>query len=138
MSMRRLSTLFLVCFVAVLFGLSGMIAWRVMGRRPPPPVQQPPQQAEYQIKEIHINEPREGHLGGHLTAARAEVYDQKGIPLMRRVTVQVFSKEGDWPVTSDDGPLDNTRRAVALKGNVITRSSDGLEMRTATLGWDNE
>ena len=136
--MRRLSTLFLVCFVAVLVGLSGMIAWRVMGRRPPPAVQQPPQQAEYQIKEIHINETLEGNLRWTLNADQAEVYDQKGVTLMRKVTVQVFSKDGDWTVTSDEGTLDNNRRDVALKGNVIIRSSDGLEMRCSTLAWDNE
>ena len=136
--MRRLSTLFLVCFVAVLVGLTGMIAWRVVGRRPPPPVQQPPQQAEYQIKEIHINETLEGNLRWTLNADQAEVYDQKGITLMRKVTIQVFSKDGDWTVTSDEGTLDNNRRDVSLKGKVVIRSSDGLEMRTDTLGWDNE
>ena len=136
--MRRLSTLFLVCFVAVLVGLSGMIAWRVVGRRPPPPVQQPPQQAEYQIKEIHINETLEGNLRWTLNADQAEVYDQKGVTLMRKVTVQVFSKDGDWTVTSDEGTLNNNQRDVSLTGNVVVRSSDGLELRTATLGWDNE
>jgi LPS export ABC transporter protein LptC len=136
--MRRLSTLFLVCFVAVLVGLSGMIAWRLTGRRPPPSVQQPPQQAEYQIKDIHINETLEGNLRWTLNADQAEVYDQKGVTLMRKVMVQVFSKDGDWTVTSDEGTLDNNRRDVALSGNVIIRSSDGLEMQTATLGWDNE
>jgi len=136
--MRRLSTLFLVCFVAVLVGLSGFIAWRIAGRRSPPPIQQPPQQAEYQIKEIHINETLEGNLRWTLNADQAEVYDQKGITLMRKVTIQVFSKDGDWTVTSDEGTLDNKRRDVSLQGNVTIRSSDGLEMRTPTLGWDNE
>lgn len=136
--MRRLSTLFLACFVAVLIGLSGMIAWRVVGRKGPPPVQQPPQQAEYQIKEIHINETLEGNLRWTLNADQAEVYDQKGITLMHKVTIQVFSKDGDWTVTSDEGTLDNERRDVSLKGNVIIRSNDGLEMRAPTLAWDNE
>lgn len=136
--MRRLSTLFLVCFLAVLAGLSGVVAWRVMGRRAPTPVQQPAQQAEYQIKEVHINETLEGNLRWTLNADQAEVYDQKGITVMRKVVVQVFSRDGDWTVTSDEGTLDNNRRDVSLKGNVIIRSSDGLEMRTATLGWNNE
>jgi lipopolysaccharide export system protein LptC len=136
--MRRLSTVFLACFVAVLVGLSGFIAWRIVGRRAPPPVQQPPQQAEYQIKEVRINETLEGNLRWTLNADQAEVYDQKGLTLMRKVTIQIFSKDGDWTVTSDEGTLDNNRRDVGLQGNVIIRSSDGLEMRTATLGWDNE
>jgi len=136
--MRRLSTLFLVCFLAVLAGLSGVVAWRVMGRRAPTPVQQPPQQAEYQIKEVHINETLEGNLRWTLNADQAEVYDQKGITVMRKVVVQVFSRDGDWTVTSDEGTLDNNRRDVSLKGNVIIRSSDGLEMRTPTLEWNNE
>jgi lipopolysaccharide export system protein LptC len=136
--MHRLSTLFLVCFLAVLAGLSGVVAWRVTSRRPPPPVQQPPQQAEYQIKEVHINETLEGNLRWTLNADQAEVYDQKGITVMRKVVVQVFSKDGDWTVTSDEGTLENNRRDVSLKGNVVIRSSDGLEMRTPTLGWNNE
>jgi LPS export ABC transporter protein LptC len=136
--MRRLSTLFLVCFLAVLAGLSGIVAWRIMGRRAPTPVQQPPQQAEYQIKEVHINETLEGSLRWTLDADQAEVYDEKGVTVMRKVVVQLFSKDGDWTVTSDEGTLDNNRRDVSLKGNVVIRSSDGLEMRTPTLGWNNE
>lgn len=136
--MRRLSTLFLVCFLAVLAGLSGVVAWKIVGRRAPAPVQQPPQQAEYQIKEVHINETLDGNLRWTLNADQAEVYDQKGITVMRKVVIQVFSRDGDWTVTSDEGTLDNNRRNVTLTGNVVIRSSDGLEMRTATLGWDNE
>ena len=136
--MRRLSTLFLVCFLAVLAGLSGVIAWRIVGRRGPTPVQQPAQQADYQIKDVHINETLEGNLRWTLNADQAQVYDQKGITVMRQVVVRVFSRDGDWTVTSDEGTLDNNRRDVTLTGNVVIRSNDGLEMRTATLGWDNE
>jgi LPS export ABC transporter protein LptC len=136
--MRRLSTLFLICFLAVLASLSGVVAWKVMARRGPTPVQQPPQQAEYQIKEVHINETMEGNLRWTLNADQAEVYDQKGITVMRKVVIQVFSKDGDWTVTSDEGTLINEKRDVTLTGNVVIRSSDGLEMRTATLGWAND
>lgn len=136
--MRRLSTLFLVCFLAVLAGLSGVVAWKIVGRRAPAPVQQPSQQAEYQIKDVHINETLDGNLRWTLNADQAEVYDQKGITVMRKVVIQVFSQDGNWTVTGDEGTLDNNRRNVTLKGNVVIRSSDGLEMRTATLGWDNE
>jgi LPS export ABC transporter protein LptC len=136
--MRRLSTLFLICFLAVLASLSGVVAWKVMARRGPTPVQQSPQQAEYQIKEVHINETMEGNLRWTLDADQAEVYDQKGITVMRKVVIQVFSKDGDWTVTSDEGTLINEKRDVTLTGNVVIRSSDGLEMRTATLGWAND
>jgi LPS export ABC transporter protein LptC len=136
--MRRLSTVFLVCFLAVLAGLSGVVAWKIVGRRAPAPVQQPSPQAEYQIKDVHINETLDGNLRWTLNADQAEVYDQKGITVMRKVVIQVFSRDGDWTVTSDEGTLDNNRRNVTLTGNVVIRSSDGLEMRTATLGWDNE
>jgi LPS export ABC transporter protein LptC len=136
--MRRLSTLFLVCFLAVLAGLSGVVAWRVMGRRAPPSVQQPAQQAEYQIKDVRINETLDGNLRWTLNADQAEVYDQKGITVMRKVVIQVFSRDGDWTVTGDEGTLDNNRRDVTLRGDVVIRSSDGLEMRTPTLSWNNE
>ena len=136
--MRRLSTLFLVCFLAVLAGLSGVVAWRVMGRRAAAPDRAPPQQAEYQIKEVHINETLDGNLRWTLNADQAEVYDQRGITVMRKVVIQVFSRDGAWTVTSDEGTMENAKRDVTLSGNVVIRSSDGLEMRTPNLGWDNE
>jgi LPS export ABC transporter protein LptC len=136
--MRRLSTVFLICFLAVLAGLSGVVAWRVMARRTPATVQQPAPQAEYQIKEVHINETLDGNLRWSLNADQAEVYEKKGITLMRNVVIQVFSRDGDWTVTSDEGTLNNAPRDVALTGNVVIRASDGLEMRTGTLAWHNE
>jgi LPS export ABC transporter protein LptC len=136
--MRRLSTVFLICFLVVLAGLSGVVAWRVMARRTPATVQQPAPQAEYQIKEVHINETLDGNLRWSLNADQAEVYEKKGITLMRNVVIQVFSRDGDWTVTSDEGTLNNAPRDVALTGNVVIRASDGLEMRTATLAWHNE
>lgn len=136
--MRRLSTIFLVCFVAVLAGLSGVVAWKVMNRRAPAPVQQPPQQAEYQIKDVRINETLDGNLRWTLEADQAEVYDQRGVTVMRKVVIQVFSRDGSWTVTSDEGTLHNEKRDVSLEGSVVIRSSDGLEMRTPTLTWRNE
>ncbi len=135
--MRRLSTLFLVCFLAVLAGLSGVIAWKVIGRRAPAPVRQPPQQAEYQIRDVHINETLDGNLRWTLNADQAEVYDQRGVTVMRKVVIQIFSKDGSWTITSDEGTLENTKRDVTLTGNVVIQASDGLEMRTATLNWLN-
>ncbi|HEY7601002.1 MAG TPA: LPS export ABC transporter periplasmic protein LptC [Methylomirabilota bacterium] len=135
--MRRLSTLFLVCFLAVLAGLSGVVAWKVIGRRAPAPVRQAPPQAEYQIKEVHINETLDGSLRWTLNAAQAEVYDQRGVTVMKKVVIEVFSKDGSWKVTSDEGTLENTKRDVSLTGNVVIRSSDGLEMRAPTLNWLN-
>jgi LPS export ABC transporter protein LptC len=136
--MRRLSTVFLICFLAVLAGLSGVVAWRIMARRTPATVQQPAPQAEYQIKEVHINETLDGNLRWSLNADQAEVYEKKDITLMRNVVIQVFARDGDWTVTSDEGTLNNAPRDVALTGNVVIRASDGLEMRTGTLAWHNE
>jgi LPS export ABC transporter protein LptC len=136
--MRRLSTIFLICFLAVLAGLSGVVAWKVIGRRAPEPVRQPPQQAEYQIKDVRINETLDGNLRWTLEADQAEVYDQKGITVMRKVVIQVFSRDGSWTVTSDEGTLENDKRDVSLKGNVVIKSSEGLEMRAPTLAWHNE
>jgi LPS export ABC transporter protein LptC len=136
--MRRLSTIFLVCFLAVLAGLSGVVAWKVMGRRAPEPVQQPAQQAEYQIKDVRINETLDGNLRWTLEADQAEVYDQRGITVMRNVKIQVFSRDGSWTITSDQGNLVNDKRDVTLQGNVVIRSSDGLEMRAPSLAWHND
>ena len=88
---------------------------RLEGHRPPgdrEPVQQPPQQAEYQIKDIRINETLDGNLRWTLEADQAEVYDQRGITVMRKVVIQVFSRDGSWTVTSDEGTLDNAKRDV--------------------------
>jgi LPS export ABC transporter protein LptC len=135
--MRRLSTVFLVCFVALLAGLGGMVAWKVARRSPPPP-QQAGQQADYRIKEIHINETMEGNLRWTLDADQAEVFDKEHRTQMRQVKIQVFSKDSVWTVTGDEGTLDNEKRDVVLTGNVVVVSNDGLRMTTPELHWRNQ
>ncbi len=136
--MRRLSTIFLACFVALVVGLGGAIAWKVMGRRPQAPAPQPAQQADYQIKEIHINETLEGNLRWTLDADQAEVFDKTQRTVMKNVVIKVFTTDATWTVTGEHGTLDNEKRDVALEGNVVVSSSDGLTMKTTELGWRNQ
>lgn len=135
--MRRLSTIFLVCFVALLAGLGGMVAWKVIGRRAPEPSPPASQQADYQIKEIHINETLAGNLRWTLDADQAEVFDKDQRTVMRKVVIRIFSREGVWTVTGDEGTLENEKKDVLLQGNVIVTSNDGLQMKTQKLGWYN-
>jgi len=133
---RRLSTVFLVCFVALVGGLGGAIVWKRMARRPPPPAAAPAQ-ADYQITEIHINETLEGNLRWTLDADRAEVFDKDQRTDMKKVVIKVFTKDSTWTVTGDQGSLDNQNRNVSIQGNVILTSSDGLTLKTTELGWRN-
>lgn len=136
--MRRLSTVFLLCFVALFLGLGGMVAWKVLGRRAPPPPPPTAEQADYRVKEIHINETLEGNLRWTLDADEAEVFDREQRTAMRKVVVRVFSKDGVWTVTGDEGTLDNDKRDVSLQGNVTVTSNDGLSMKTPELMWRNK
>jgi LPS export ABC transporter protein LptC len=136
--MRRLSTIFLLCFLGLLVGFGGLIAWKVAGRRAPAPPREPTQQADYQIKEIHIDETLEGNLRWTLDAAQAHVYEDRRVTVMKQVVVKVFSREGTWTVTADEGTLDNQKKDVTLEGNVVVTSSDGLRMTTTTLSWLHE
>ena len=136
--MRRLSTLFLGCFLALVVGLGAMVAWKVVGRRAPPAPPAPPQRADYQIKEIHINETLEGNLRWTLDADQAEVFDRAQRTVMKKVVVRVFSKDAVWTVTGDEGTLDNDKKDVSLEGNVVVASNDGLEMKTPALTWRNK
>jgi LPS export ABC transporter protein LptC len=135
--MKRLSTVFLVCFLLLLVGVGGWIAWTVKGRRVAAPVTAPAGQADYQIKEIHINETLEGNLRWTLDATQAEVFDRDQRTVMKDVVVRVYTREGVWTVTSDEGILDNAKRDVRLIGNVVVDSSDGLRLRTPELAWRN-
>ena len=135
--MRRLSTIFLACFVVLLASLGGVVTWKVMGRRAPAPPPSAPQQADYQIKEIHINETLEGNLRWTLDADQAEMFDKNQRTVMKKVVVRVFSKDGSWTVRGDEGTLDNNTRDVVLQGNVVVTSSDGLQMKTVELAWRN-
>jgi LPS export ABC transporter protein LptC len=135
--MRRLSIIFLVVFVALLAGLSAVVALRVRGRPAPAP---PPAEAkaDYRVSEIHINETLEGSLRWSLDADHAEVYDKRQETLMRRVAIRVFSKDAEWTVTAAEGVLNNESRDVALKGDVVVTSRDGLRMTTDSLRWRNK
>lgn len=135
--MRRLSTLFLLAFLVILATLGGLIALR--GRpRPPEPIAAPAQQADYRIKEIHINETLEGNLRWRLDADQAEVFEKQKQTVMRRVTVAIFSKDQVWNVKGDEGILDNDSRDVTLKGHVVVTSNDGLRLTAPDLRWENE
>ena len=58
---------------------------------------------------------------------------------MRKVVIQVFSQDGDLDRHERRGHAGQQPSGTSPStGNVVIRSSDGLEMRTATLGWDNE
>jgi LPS export ABC transporter protein LptC len=136
--MRRLSIVFLVCFVALLGGLGGMIAWKVRSRQAPPPPPPTQEAADYRIREIHINETLEGNLRWTLDADQAEVFDKEQKTVMRKVTVQVFSKDALWTVKADEGVLQNETRDVTVTGNVVVSSNDGLTIQTPELTWRNK
>jgi|GEM_PF-2089877 len=136
--MRRLSTLFLVSFVALAIGLGGFVAWKVRARRPPEPARAAAQAADYRVNEIHISETLEGSLRWTLDADRAEVFDKEHRTVMEKVSIRVFSKDGEWTVTADQGVLDNENRDVSLTGNVLVTSSDGLTLTTNALAWQNK
>lgn len=136
--MRRLSTVCLVCFVALLAGLGGIVAWKVWARRPPAAAPQAAQQADYRVKEIHINETLDGNLRWTLDADQAEVFDKDQRTVMRKVVVRVFSRDAVWTVTGDEGVLDNDKRDVTLHGNVVVQSNDGLRMTTPEIHWRNK
>src|SRR5215510_10991197 len=131
--MRRLSTVFLVCFLTLIAGLGGAIAWRVLGRQKPPPPPVPAAQADYQIKEIHINETLAGNLRWTLDADQAEVFDKDQKTVMKKVVVKVFSKNAEWTVTADEGVMGNETRDVSVSGNVVVTSNDGLTITTPEL-----
>lgn len=134
--MRRLSTIFLVSFVALALGLGGVVAWKVRTRPAPAPAP-PANQADYRVNEIHIDETLEGNLRWTLDADHAEVFDKESRTVMRQVSIRVFAKDSEWKVTADEGILDNEKRDVALMGNVVVTSNDGLTLTTNELRWRN-
>jgi LPS export ABC transporter protein LptC len=135
--MRKLSTLFLACFVALLVSLGGVVAWKVLARRAPAPPPPESAEADYQIKEVRINETLEGNLRWTLDAERADVFDQTHRTVMRKVIIRLYSKDGDWTVTADKGTLDNDQRDVSLEGNVVVSTTKGLRLTTSRLAWRN-
>lgn len=136
--MRRLSTIFLVVFVALVGGLSAVVAWKVRARPAPPPAAAVAPRADYRVSEIHINETLEGNLRWSLDADQAEVFDKDQETVMQRVSIRVLSKDAEWTVTAAEGVLNNQSRDVALKGDVVVTSKDGLRMTTQSLRWRNK
>lgn len=135
--MRRLSTIFLLTFFALLATLGGLIALR--GRaRPPEPVAAPSAaEADYRVKEIHIQETLEGNLRWQLDADLAEVFEKEKQTVMQKVTVTVFSKDQVWTARGDEGILENESRDVTLRGNVVVTSNNDLQLTAPDLRWEN-
>ena len=134
--MRRLSTVFLAVFVALVIGLAGVVAWKVTSRRLPATAA-PAHEADYRVNEIHISETLAGNLRWALDADRAEVYDEKRRTEMQQVVIHLYSDDAVWTVTADEGVLNNDDRDIELSGNVVVTSDDGLRMTTPKLYWRN-
>lgn len=134
--MRRLSTVFLLVFVALVIGLVGVVAWKVTSRRLPAAAA-PAHEADYRVNEIHISETLAGNLRWALDADRAEVYDEKRRTEMQQVVIRLYSGTTVWTVTADEGVLHNDDRDIELSGNVVVTSDDGLRMTTPKLYWRN-
>ena len=133
--MHRLSFVVLAVVLAFVAGLAGFLFVRGRAVRPEP-LETVASSADYRIKEVHIQEEAVGNVRWKLDADHAEVFQQEGKTLMRKVTVTIIEPDRTWTVTGDEGELLEASKDVRLRRNVVLVSSDGLRLEAETLNWD--
>lgn len=133
--MQRLSVVVLTVVVAFVTGVAGFLFVRGRAIRPEPP-EPVASRADYRIKEVHIQEEAIGNVRWTLDADHAEVFQQQGKTLMRKVTVTIIEPERTWTVTGDEGELLDATKDVRLRRNVVLVSNEGLRLESETLNWD--
>ena len=106
------------------------------GRLAREPEDTPPTQADYRIKEVHLQELGSGGSHWRLVADQAEVFEGQGKTLMRNVTITIEEPSRTWTVTGDEGDLIDATKDVELRKNVVLVSSDGIRLETDTLRWE--
>lgn len=92
--------------------------------------------ADYRIKEVHLREEAKRGTRWQLDAEQAEVYEQAGRTMMRKVRIVIEDPTRMVTVRSDEGEIAQATRDVVLRGNVVLVSSDGLRLETAQLHWN--
>jgi LPS export ABC transporter protein LptC len=98
--------------------------------------------ADYRLKQIHLQEQGRDGSRWQLDAEYSETFEEQNKTTMMKVIVKVDqAAKGDkpsrsWTVTGDEGELNQESKDVVLRGNVVLVSSDGLRLETDRLNWD--
>jgi LPS export ABC transporter protein LptC len=98
--------------------------------------------ADYRLKQIHLQEQGRDGSRWQLDAEYSETFEEQNKTTMKKVIVKVDQVvKGDttprsWTVTGDEGDLNQETKDVQLRGNVVLVSSDGLRLETDRLNWD--
>jgi len=135
--MQRLAIIVLAVVVAFVTGLAGLLFVKGRAINPEPP-EHVSSSADYRIEEVHIQEEAAGNVRWRLDADYAEVFQQQGKTLMRKVTVTIIEPHRTWTVTGDEGELLEASKNVRLRRNVVLVSSEGLRLEAETLNWEAE
>src|SRR3954469_1099859 len=96
-----------------------------------------PSTADLQIQQLELEEEAQG-VRWRLKADQALMYDQAGLPQLRKLTANIIQKERAWTIVGEEGDLDRKSNNVEVRKNVIITSNDGLRLETSVLRWDAE
>ena len=132
--LQKLSTVLLAGVGLFVLLIAGVLVLR--GRIvPSDPSDRPLTNADFRIKEVHLQEEASGNVRWKLDADEAEVFERDGRTRLRRVTVTIEEPGRTWSVTGDEGDLLEGNKDVMLRKNVVLISSDGIRLETDSLRW---
>lgn len=130
---QRTSGLILAAIALFTLGVAGILYIKV--RAVPEPLDTPPTQADYQIKQVRLQEMGSGNTHWQLIADQAEVFEGEGRTLMRKVKITIQEPDRTWTVTGDEGDLLNATKDVEIRKNVVMVNTQGVRLQTETLRW---
>jgi len=137
--MKNARRLLAVVIVLVGGALVATIVLKVSsGKRTPPVLPGLPKNVEISLNKIHYTETRDGVKKWDLVADAVEFDKEREITSLKNVRLVVAGdrQTGDITVTADRAEYDNKSKDVRLNGNVVARSTTGMEFTTGKAEYD--
>ncbi len=91
-----------------------------------------------ELRDVRYSQSKEGRLQWELVASTVE-QAADGPTSLEKVKITYYSDDGRVTVlTADSGLYENTTHNAALRGNVVVTTSDGNNLRTDALKWNQK
>lgn len=94
--------------------------------------------ADLALKGVRFSEVRSGVTRWQVEASSAQYYQQRDRAYLDKVKAVLYAKDGRTVrITGDRGEIRVDERTLRVEGNVVVTTSDGSEMRTASLTYSD-
>lgn len=138
--MKRVKLSLLALMIVILVVSALMVARQSRLLRPLKPVKSlPASSADIGLKEVRFTEVKAGNRQWEIKAKSAQYFKDKNLAILTEVEAIFFAKGGQrFAIRGDSARLNTESKEVQIEGNIVAKSSDGYELRTNSIKYNQE